>query len=69
MLECSRRKFRVWQKERAGMREGKAKRVASRAYGTFQERAKSVASRERWKFQRKVKRVASRAYWNAPGEG
>jgi len=33
MLECSRRKFRVWQKERAGMREGKAKRVASRAYG------------------------------------
>ena len=31
LLECSRRKFRAWQKERAGMCQGKAKRAASRA--------------------------------------
>ena len=32
LLECSRRKLRAWQKERAGMCQGEAKRVASRAY-------------------------------------
>jgi hypothetical protein len=32
LLDCSRRKLRAWQKERAGMRQGKIKRVASRAY-------------------------------------